>query len=151
MSDETDLSLPQAGNEKPAHLWKPGQSGNPAGRPRGGGRAHELREQIRACVPDVVAKLVEQAKEGDVGAARLLLERVLAPIKSVELAQAIDLPAAADLADKGRAVLQAAADGLIPASYAASLITAIGSLARVVETDELVRRIAALEGKNGKS
>ena len=70
-------------------------------------------------MPDVVAKLMEQAKGGDVGAARLLLERVLPAIKPVELPQSIMLPAGGDLTAKGHAVLQAAADGEIPAQHAA--------------------------------
>ncbi|MEJ8813388.1 DUF5681 domain-containing protein [Variovorax ureilyticus] len=142
-SEEADKALPAA--DKKAHLWKPGQSGNPAGRPPGTSKAHELREQIRACVPDVVTKLMEQAKGGDVGAARLLLERVLPAIKPMELPQSIALPAGGDLTAKGHALLQAAADGEIPAPHAASLMTALGSLAKVAEVDELARRVAALE------
>ena len=55
------------------------------------------------------------------------------------------LPAGGDLTAKGHAVLQAAADGEIPAQHAASLMTALGSLAKVAEVDGLARRVAALE------
>lgn len=89
--------------------------------------------------------------DGDVGASRLLLERVLPAIKPVELPQTIALPSGGDLTDKGHALLQAAADGEIPATLAASLMTALGALARVSEVDELARRIAALEEAHAKS
>ena len=54
--------------------WKPGQSGNPRGRKRGAGEVGKLRASIAEHVPEIIAKLVEQAKGGDAGAARLLLE-----------------------------------------------------------------------------
>ena len=143
---DSENALPPAGEKKrPPQLWKKGQSGNPAGRTPGTSKAHELREKIRDCVPDLIAKLMEQAKGGDVGAARLLLERVLPAIKPVELPQAIMLPSDGNLTEKGHALLQAAADGEIPAAHAASLMTALGSLAKVAEVDELARRVAALE------
>lgn len=133
--------------KKPSHLWKPGQSGNPKGKPAGSGELQKLRAAISEHVPEIIAKLVTAAQAGDVAAARLLLERVLPPVKAVEQAQAIDLPADASLTDKGHALLQAAADGELAPSQAAGLITALGSLARIAEVDELERRISALEEK----
>ncbi|WP_371435399.1 DUF5681 domain-containing protein [Polaromonas sp.] len=134
--------------ERPAHLFKPGKSGNPAGRPPGKSAAQKLREAIGQGVDEIIKKLTEQAKEGDVAAARLLLERVLPPVKASDEPQQIDIPEDGTLTEKGQAVLKAAADGLIPVSHAASLMTAIGGLAKVAEVDELARRIAALEAKS---
>lgn len=128
--------------------WKPGQSGNPAGRPPGAGQIGVLRKQIEAHVPGIITALVTKATEGDAGAARLLLERVLPPVKAMEQPQAISLPGGS-LADQGRAVLAAVASGELAPSQGAALVAAIGSLARVVEVDELVARIAALEAKHG--
>jgi hypothetical protein len=133
---------------KTARQWQPGQSGNPTGRPPGTGAIQKLREEIGAHIPGIIEQLVAQAKGGDVGAARLLLERVVPPVKAVEQPQAIDLPTDGDLTAKGHAVLQAAADGLITATQAASLMTALGSLARVVEVDGLLKRIEALEAQS---
>ena len=56
--------------------WKPGQSGNPKGRPPGqgeAGTAAKLRRAIAEHVPAIVERLVDQAMGGDVGACRLLL------------------------------------------------------------------------------
>ena len=50
--------------------WKPGESGNPAGRRPGSGKVAELRESIAEHIPEIVSRLVEAAKGGDVGAAR---------------------------------------------------------------------------------
>jgi phage terminase small subunit len=53
------------------------------------------------------------------------------------------------LTDQGRAVVAAAVAGELPLSQAAQLITGLGALAKLVETDELAARIAALEKKHG--
>ena len=91
-----------------------------------------------------------KALEGDVGAARLLLERAVAPLKAIEPVQALTLPDGT-LTDQGRAVLRSVADGELAPSQGAALLGAIGTLARVTEMDELESRIAALEVRNGKS
>ncbi len=54
--------------------WKAGESGNPKGRPAGTGKVAEMRAAIAAHVPELLKALVVKALEGDVGAARLLLE-----------------------------------------------------------------------------
>ena len=76
-------------NKKPGNLWKPGQTGNPKGRPPGRSQITLLRESIAGDVPEILAGLVTAAKAGDVQAARLVLERVLPPVKPME--QAIEL------------------------------------------------------------
>lgn len=67
MSDELVAS-------KPAHLWAKGQSGNPAGRPKGSRNAislikmqieGELRAQMKDDMPAIVSKMVEMALKGD--------------------------------------------------------------------------------------
>lgn len=128
--------------------WQPGQSGNPAGRPAGAGKIGQLRKQIEDNVPEIITALVAKATAGDAGAARLLLERVLPPVKAMEQPQAIALPGGS-LSDQGRAVLAAVASGEVAPSQGAALVAAIGSLARVVEVDELAARVAALEAKHG--
>ncbi|OQW85822.1 MAG: hypothetical protein BWK72_20330 [Rhodoferax ferrireducens] len=126
--------------------WKPGQSGNPAGRKPGTGEVAQIRAAIAERVPELLAKLIEQALEGDTGAARLLLERAIAPLKSIEPTQAITLPDGT-LTDQGRAVLRSVADGELAPGQGAALLGAIGTLARVAEIDELNARITKLEEK----
>ena len=126
--------------------WKPGESGNPAGRARGAGDVGKLRASIAAHVPAIIDKLVEQAKAGDPGAARLLLERVLSPMKATEQAVTLALPVGS-LADQGRALLAAAGSGGLAPGQAAQLLAGLGALAKLIETDELERRIAALEAR----
>ena len=127
--------------------WKPGQSGNPAGRPPGVGEVGKLRAAIGKRVPELLAAMMTRALDGDVGAARLLLERAIAPLKAAEQPQALNLPDGT-LTDQGRAVLSAVAAGELAPGQGAALLAAIGTLARVTELDELTARIEKLETAN---
>lgn len=132
-----------AKKKKPGR-WKAGESGNPKGRPSGTGKVAQIRAAIEEHVPELLNALVTKALGGDVGAARLLLERTIAPLRAVEPTQALTLPDGT-LTDQGRAVLKAVAAGELAPGQGASLLSAIGSLARVSEIDELAARIEALE------
>lgn len=127
--------------------WQPGQSGNPKGRPPGSGDVAKMRAAIAQHVPEIVQSLVDRAVSGDTGAARLLLERVIAPLKAMEAPQAVSMPTSG-LADQGRAVIASVASGDLPVGQGAALLSAIGALARVVEVDELMRRVEALETRH---
>lgn len=125
--------------------WKPGESGNPKGRRPGTGEVSRIRASIAAHVPELLAAMMARALAGDVGAARLLLERTVAPLKAAEQPQALSLPDGT-LTEQGRAVLAAVAAGELAPGQGAQLLAAIGALARVSEIDELALRVAALEG-----
>ena len=92
----------------PANGWKPGQSGNPAGRKPGTGEVAKLRAAIAEHVPPIIEKLTAAALSGDVGAARLLLERVIPPLKASEEPVLLTLPDGT-LTEQGRGVLVAVA------------------------------------------
>lgn len=129
----------------PPRPFKPGQSGNPKGRPPGSGLSAKLRKAIEKDAPDVLAALLAQAKAGDVQAARVLLDRVLPPLKAT--AQGVNLPglSAGTLTNRAEAVLSAAGAGDVPPDVAAALVAAIGQTAKVAEIDGLTARIEALE------
>ena len=124
--------------------WQPGQSGNPKGRPPGTGEVAKLRAGIAERVPQILDRLTEAALAGDVQAARLLLERVLPPVKAVELP--IELPLSEGRpTEQARQVLAAAAGGALAPDQAVSLIGALAATARISETEELRERIERLE------
>ena len=124
--------------------WQPGTSGNPAGRPRGRGEPARLRETLAAALPEILAQLVARAKVGDMNAIRAVLERVLPPIKATEQLVSLSLPAGTSLADTGRALVAAAAAGQLAPGQASAMVAA---LSRVVEVEELMQRVEALEGR----
>jgi|JI10StandDraft_1071094.scaffolds.fasta_scaffold1422819_2 hypothetical protein len=137
--------------EKKDTRFKPGQSGNPKGKPPGVGEVGRLRMAIAEHIPEIIEQLVEASKGGDIQASRLLLERVFPPIKAVEQAQEIDMPENGSLTDKANAMLIAAASGKLAPGQASQMISALGTIAKLVETTELIERIAKLEEANAKS
>ena len=130
--------------------WKPGESGNPAGRTPGSGEVAKVRAAIATRIPELLEAMMKRALDGDVGAARLLLERTVAPLKTTEMCHPLNLPNGT-LTEQGRAVMSAVAAGELAPSQGAALVGALGTLARVAELDELAARVAALEKHHGKS
>jgi hypothetical protein len=127
-----------------------GQSGNPVGKPKGAiSRYTRLREAIAEHVPDIIGAMVSKAREGDAQAARLLLERVIPPLKSIDSPAPLTLPV--DLAAQGRAVIEALGQGTLTPQQAATVMQSIAAQARVIEVDELEQRITALEHRNERS
>lgn len=130
--------------------WKPGESGNPNGRTPGSGEVAKLRASIAEHLPEIITRLVTQARAGDAQAARLLLERVLPPMKATEQPVELTLPPDAGLTAQGAAIVQAVAAGKLAPGQGAQLLTGLGAMGRIKEIDELEKRISLLEGlKNG--
>ena len=65
--------------------WKAGQSGNPKGRPRKSQKTMaQLRSQISEHLPDVIEVLANAAKDEDVQAARILVERCVPSMRALD-------------------------------------------------------------------
>ena len=126
--------------------YQKGQSGNPKGRPKGSVSQRKIREAIQKDMPEIIASMLSLAKSGDTSAARLLLDRVLPPMKSGDTL--VDIPLSGELTVDAKQVLQAIGSGLLTPDQGTKLLSGIGSLARVIEIDELVQRVAALEASN---
>jgi hypothetical protein len=96
----------------------------------------------------LVEKAVELALGGDTQALKLCLERLIPPIKSTELP--VQAPIQGDtLADQARAVLGLAGTGEHSLRDVTGLMQAVATMARVIDVDELERRITALEHRGG--
>jgi hypothetical protein len=110
-----------------------------------------MRDALAGDVPEILAGLVAAAKAGDVQAARLILERVLPPLKGVEPSVMLKLPQDGTLTAKAEAMLNAAASGDLSPGQAAQLIAALGAVARIAELDELNTRLTKLENERGNT
>ena len=104
-----------------------------------------LREQINEALPGIVKAMVDRALDGDPGAARLLVERVIPALRPEERPVTVHLPREASLSDQGRALLAAVATGELAPSQASTLLAGLSTMAKLIETDELAARVAALE------
>lgn len=132
--------------------WKPGQSGNPAGRPRG-----SLNHSTRAVLAlmdgeaESIARVaIEAAKGGDLTAARLVLDKLIPTAKerAIELPDLPDTSSALGVSAAQQRVLEAVANGSITPGEASTLSGVLEARRRALETLELETRIAALEGKS---
>lgn len=123
--------------------FKPGKSGNPRGRPPNKTATILLRKAIVDAMPEIMQGLIDAAKNGDVGAATVLLNRCV-PVLKAE-AQAITLPVKNSLAGQGNEINKATVSGKLPPDIGAQLITALSNQSKIVEIDDVIRRIEALE------
>jgi hypothetical protein len=99
---------------------------------------------------ELIQRVVGMAKEGGMAALKLCLDRLCAPLRPTDRLVIIEgMPDAKDLSGKGELVLVNVANGKITPSEAQHLMTAISSQARIIEVDELERRVAELEHQNG--
>ena len=129
------------------HLFRPGQSGNPAGKPKGT-KNHSTRLAQRLLDGEeeaLVRKIIELAKDGDMQALKVCFDRLIPPIKAQAAPVQIDLSEALSMVDIGSAFIKAASEGRLPPDVATQMVAAVGTLARVAEIDELKERLAALE------
>lgn len=129
--------------------FKPGQSGNPAGKPKGA--RHKVTLAIEALLEGEAEKLTQKAislaMAGDITALRLCMDR-LAPVRR-DRPVTFDLPKVEttdDLPKATKAIMEAVAAGDLTPSEAAELGKLVDAHAKAIEVTDLHRRLAALEG-----
>ena len=130
--------------------FRPGQSGNPDGRPKGSRNKATLAMEalLDGEAEAITRKAIEKALEGDMTAIRLCLERILPTIKSRPIE--IDLPpvkTAQDIQAAQGAVIAAMAKGEITPDDAGTIAGVLEARRRAIETVELEARMVALEEK----
>ena len=130
---------------KPSTKFQPGVSGNPKGKPKDKTPATLLRKAIVEDMPEIILTLVEQAKNGDTTAAKILLDRCCPTLKPQALA--INIPINGTLAEQGDEIIKATLSGNIPPDIGAQLINALSNQGKLVELQELTERIEILEAK----
>jgi len=102
-----------------------------------------MRELLEPHAEELVAKVVEMAKNGDTTALRICIDRLIPPMKARD--EAVSARLSGSLGEQGRSVLDSLAAGTVTPDQAATMLTAIATQARIVEVDEIERRVTALE------
>lgn len=132
--------------------FKPGQSGNPAGKPPGAkNRATVLAQALfDGEAESLTRKIIELAKAGDMLALKLCIDRLCPPMKAQSAPIQVEIPATDSMSDIANSFIKAAAEGRLAPDVAAQLVSAVGTVARVAEVDELKERLIALEAAVGR-
>ncbi len=133
----------ETGVRGPDGRFAQGQSGNPAGRPRGSkNRATRAAQSLLDQEAEALThKAVELALGGDVAALRFCLSRVTAPRRGAPVEFELPpLESAKDVAGAVAAVAAAAAEGVITPGEALALSQVIDTLLRAIAAREAERR-----------
>ena len=128
--------------------WKPGVSGNPAGKPRGiTDKRSKLMKRMLDDSNDVYDALLAKAKAGDPASAGLIFARILPTLRSQSQTAQFAFDPSLPIARQVEAVLAAVAAGEVPPDVGQTIIASIGTLSNVRATEELSDRLAILEAK----
>lgn len=136
----------------PGKRFQPGESGNPAGKPKGCRSRATLAAQalIEGQADELVKKAIALALAGDGPVLRAMLDR-LCPAKR-DSPVSVSLPrieSASDIPAVTNAVLEAVAKGQLTPSEALAVAGLIEVHRKAVETADLAERIAKLEESKG--
>jgi hypothetical protein len=120
--------------------FAPGHSGNPGGR---SGQTQAIRAQLAAGADAVTRKVLAAAKKGDMQACRLILERLVPPLKPTSEPVQFELDDT-DLPSAAQSIMRAIAGGHLAPDQGKSLIEGLGAVARVIEVAELQKAVEEL-------
>jgi hypothetical protein len=128
--------------------FEKGQSGNPAGRPRGiVNRATALAQTLLSERAEGIArKVIALAEEGDMAAIRVCMERLVPPIKHQPVA--VELPPLENALDSVEAMARiaaAVAAGDLTAAEAAELAKVVNAYVWALASQAFEARLSALE------
>lgn len=150
MTDNENSTPENAGRKQDKGRFPKGQSGNPAGKPRGARHRYTMAAQalLDGEAEALTRKAVEKALEGDMAALRLCLERVLPVRKGAPIT--FEMPAidnAENIAKAIGAVVSAVAAGELSPDEGAVVTGLLETKRKAIETSEIEKRLAALEGR----
>jgi len=139
---------PENTDPKQDTRFQPGQSGNPAGRPKGSRNKATLALErlLDGQAEALTQKAIELALSGDIPALRLCLDRILPPRKDRPVL--FELPAingAEDAKVASAAVLAAVSVGSLTPSEAAEVSKLIDAYVKAIEVTEVLARLDKLE------
>jgi hypothetical protein len=132
--------------------FKPGQSGNPNGRPKGARNktVGSTRKLLDNAAEKIAEKMIEMALDGDPVALRLCVERIYPKPKEVSIKAALpNINQFSDIPPAVGKIFQMIGEGQFTIEQGKALASIVVSQCSILEMAELEKRIAALEKKDG--
>jgi hypothetical protein len=126
--------------------FEKGTSGNKQGRIAGRTPGAKLRKAIEAKADEILQAVINAAILGDMAACKMLLDRITPTLKPQALP--INLVFQESLALQGNEIIKTTVKGQIAPDIGSQLISALASQTKIVEADDVIRRIEALEAQN---
>jgi hypothetical protein len=103
----------------------------------------ELRASIDLRAQDILQAVINAAILGDMTACKMLLDRISPTLKSE--AQTINLPVKQTVLEQSNEIILGIMSGKLAPDVGAGLINALAAQAKIIETDDLAKRVEALE------
>ncbi len=129
-----------------------GRSGNPKGRPVGARNAATViaEQLLDGEAEEIIRKVIKKAKQGDMTALRLCLDRIVPPRRDRPVHFTIPVLNSADDASKAMAAIAAAvACGQLTPIESAELSNVVEVYVRAIEARDFEARLRALEASHG--
>ena len=119
----------------------------PANRGRKKGSVNKTTSILKNATPGILKEVIKKAQEGDISAASLVLKYSLSPKKpeSDKLEMSSLIGREATLSEKAGMIVDHAMEGKCDPVVAAQLIGVIAQTVKVIEQEDIMQRMEAIE------
>ena len=147
MTEEVNKYVSKYRPKNDAHLFKKGQSGNPAGRPPNTS-ARMMRTMFEGKMNDITNVLLKKAEEGDIQAIKLCIERVYPPLKTPYVKIDLPPPESAEAISKSiEILLQKMSDGEMNADEIKPFLEGFEAQFKAIEQFKIIPQLEELKKK----
>lgn len=119
-----------------------GKSANPRGKPPGKTYRARFRALVTPSLPEIVQKLVDAAKRGDLQASKIILDRCIPALKPTS--DNIKIATTGTLAERGERIITAMNKGECSPDQAKSAIEVLAAQSKLFEQSELMERMEVI-------